>query len=147
METQTWGWIFLAAGIMLLIAELVNPGIFIGVMGVSLIVGAIGGLLWSGMFWTVFTVLVVISLVVTSIVFAVLYRKSSDFNALPVGVDALMGKEGVVVEAINFVQGTGKIKIGGDTWRAKSAENIETGETVLVEKFEGATLVVKAKPA
>jgi membrane protein implicated in regulation of membrane protease activity len=57
MNQHTWGWIFLGVGILLLIAELTNPGIFIGVMGVSLIIGAIGGLLWISHFWTIFTIL------------------------------------------------------------------------------------------
>jgi membrane protein implicated in regulation of membrane protease activity len=142
MSAHTWGWIFLSLGILLLIAELVNPGIFIGVMGISLIVGAIGGILYPLYFWQIFLVLVIISLVITGFIFSYLYRKSSDFSALPVGLDAVIGQEGVVTEAINFVKGTGKVKIGGETWRAKSAGDIAEDTRVLAVKFEGSTLNV-----
>lgn len=61
-------------------------------------------------------------------------------------VDAIIGTEGMVLEKIDNLAGTGKVKLGGMEWSARSAtgETIETGAVVKVEKIEGVKVFVKA---
>lgn len=54
-------------------------------------------------------------------------------------VDAVVGKVGIVTAAIDNVEATGQVKLGGMEWTARSAngENIPVGTKVKVERIEG----------
>ncbi len=54
-------------------------------------------------------------------------------------VDAVVGKVGIVTAAIDNVEATGQMKLGGMEWTARSAngENIPVGTKVKVERIEG----------
>ncbi len=54
-------------------------------------------------------------------------------------VDAVVGKVGIVTAAIDNVEATGQVKLGGMEWTARSAngENIPVGAKVKVERIEG----------
>lgn len=61
-------------------------------------------------------------------------------------VDDIIGKEAIVIEKIDNVEGRGLIKVGGDVWRAYSSNDevkIERGEKVKIIKVEGAHVVVE----
>lgn len=55
------------------------------------------------------------------------------------------GKVGKVTKDIEPVEGKGQIKIGGETWSAKSANNefISKDTEVIVEKIDGVKAIVK----
>lgn len=55
------------------------------------------------------------------------------------GRSGMIGKIGVVIKAIN---GEGRVRIGGEIWKAESAEEIRVGEKVIVEKVQGLSLNV-----
>ncbi|MGG5172522.1 NfeD family protein [Pseudarthrobacter sp. J1738] len=56
-------------------------------------------------------------------------------------VDRLIGLEAVIIESVS--EHGGLIKIGGDTWSARSAgPQLEPGQRALVSAIEGATAVV-----
>jgi len=59
-------------------------------------------------------------------------------------VDAVVGSQGVVLERIDNLAGTGRVKLGGMEWTARAENNecIETGTVVLVEKIEGVKVFV-----
>ena len=59
--------------------------------------------------------------------------------------DLVLGQKGVVVEAINPIEGKGQVKVGGKVWSAKSVDssNIKKDEFVTIEKIEGVHLIVK----
>ncbi len=62
-------------------------------------------------------------------------------------VDALIGATGLVVEAIGdrTVDGAGRVKIGGESWRAVTGDRspIECGREVTVLAVRGCTVVVQ----
>ena len=60
------------------------------------------------------------------------------------GTAALMGEEGIVVETITRIEG-GRVKVGGEVWKAKSDETIEKDSLVIVTGVEGVTLNVRRK--
>ena len=60
------------------------------------------------------------------------------------GTAALMGEEGIVVETITRIEG-GRVKVGGEVWKAKSDETIEKDLLVVVTGVEGVTLNVRRK--
>ena len=59
--------------------------------------------------------------------------------------EALIGKVGVVSEKITKNNLSGRVKVGGDDWRALSedGEEIEINEQVVVLKIDSIQLVVK----
>lgn len=57
--------------------------------------------------------------------------------------DSLIGEKGIVIEGIDPLKNTGKVRVGSDVWRAVSSEKIEKNSPVKVEKIEGVHLIVK----
>jgi membrane protein implicated in regulation of membrane protease activity len=64
------------------------------------------------------------------------------------GVDAMPGRLGVVTQAIGELE-PGQVKVGGETWRARSYfdnEPIDAGTRVEVVKVQGVTVLVVPAP-
>lgn len=61
------------------------------------------------------------------------------------GVQALIGKTGIVTETIRNAENSGRVNVGGESWKALSetGEIIETNKMVIVKRFEGVTLYVE----
>ena len=59
-------------------------------------------------------------------------------------VDALIGSQGYVLEEINNLTATGKVKLGAMEWTARSTANhpIPAGTLVTVDKIEGVKVYV-----
>jgi membrane protein implicated in regulation of membrane protease activity len=65
------------------------------------------------------------------------------------GVDAMQGKIGVVVQPIAELE-PGQVKVGGETWTARSyydGERIATGARIEVVRVEGVTALVIPAPS
>jgi len=58
-----------------------------------------------------------------------------------IGIDAMIGRRVTVVEEIDNLQQTGRIKVGAEEWKACSADQrvIGKGSVVVIEKIEGVT--------
>lgn len=63
----------------------------------------------------------------------------------PTNVDAYIGKKAIVINEINNIEGTGTVKVMGETWSAISTDDsiIPAKTQVIVEKVTGAKLEVK----
>ena len=64
-------------------------------------------------------------------------------DIIPTNVYSIIGKEGIVVESIDTINGVGKVKVNGELWSATSLENIEKGTKVKVLKVNGVKLEVE----
>lgn len=71
-------------------------------------------------------------------------RKVLKPRLVKTNVDAVIGQKGHVTEAIDNVDATGQVKLGGMYWTARSAsgQNIEKGALVQVERVEGVKVFV-----
>lgn len=58
-------------------------------------------------------------------------------------VYCIIGKEGIVLENIDPLNGTGKVKVNGELWSAISDTNIEKGEMIKVLSVNGVKLKVE----
>lgn len=58
-----------------------------------------------------------------------------------IGVNALIGQEAIVINQIDHANNSGRIKLGGEEWKACSANKdiLEEGCMVIVKKIEGVT--------
>jgi len=57
----------------------------------------------------------------------------------------VIGKEAVVEIAIDPAQGTGRVKVLGESWKATAEKPIAAGTSCIVEKLDGVTLTVRVK--
>lgn len=70
-----------------------------------------------------------------------LFLRRLSTNAEPSNVDALIGKQGRVVEAIALGE-IGRVKVQNEEWRARSDQAIDAGQPVTVQAVSGNTLEV-----
>ncbi|MGM0494954.1 MAG: NfeD family protein [Armatimonadota bacterium] len=139
---ETYG-IWIIAGIIALIIDLLSGTMFmLWVAGGCFVGGAVAALLpdvaWAP--WAAFAASTAILLYLGR----PLARRFQQQKLTPSNVDALVGQEGIVLETIDPVGNTGRVRIGSEQWRARADEQIEAGERVCVLGVEGATVVVTA---
>lgn len=61
----------------------------------------------------------------------------------PTNADRIIGKEAIVVEAIDPIENKGQIKVDGQVWSAKCEYPLKMGEKVIISSIEGVKAVVK----
>ena len=76
-----------------------------------------------------------------------LVKKHMKARFQPTNADKCLGKEGVVTETIDGLAGTGLVRLDGNLWTARSADEsvIEEGATVVADKITGVRLIVHRK--
>ena len=64
------------------------------------------------------------------------------------GAEALVGRTGVALARLGSLRAdsVGQIRVDGEIWNARSAEQIDPGETVVVSAVDGLTLEVEPAP-
>lgn len=135
--------IWLIAGVVLFIVEMITPGaFFFACLG-------LGALLTSILsYLRVPTWLVWANFFVSSTVFVLIARpiarKLMKGENRPSNVDELVGKEALVTESIAPSK-SGLVKIRGEVWKAESSEEITADALVEILKVDGNHLIVKKK--
>jgi membrane protein implicated in regulation of membrane protease activity len=142
MVIKIW-WVWIAIAAFFVVAEIFHMGFFLLWFGVGAAVAGILSLLGFGMGWQLLSFIVV-----SAVLFAVSRRFAERFTKKQppgIGADRFIDKKGVVIEEINNLKNTGRVRIGKDEWRADSdtGEVISPGQTVEVIKVEGTHLIVK----
>ncbi len=137
---------FIAALILTLI-EILTPGFVILWFGVSAAIVAVLDLLglhdtvWQVLIWIALSLLMV---AMSRTFFKTIFVKSPGEN-YRTNVDVLIGKNAIVTEQIDNIKGTGRIKVEGQDWAARSEDNsiIPQGKTVEIAKYEGIKMFVR----
>ncbi|PWI05364.1 hypothetical protein DIZ27_39660 [Streptomyces sp. NWU339] len=142
MDIDAWLWWLIGAavlGIALVITAMPELGM--------LAVGAVAAAVVSGIFGGGAVVQVVVFTVVSTALIAVVRpianRQRVQRPHLASGVDALKGRQAVVLERVDG--SGGRIKLAGEIWSARSldaARSYEVGQEVDVVEIEGATAIV-----
>jgi membrane protein implicated in regulation of membrane protease activity len=125
------------------VAEIFHMGFFLLWFGVGAAVAGILALLDFGMGWQLASFIIV-----SGVLFAVSRRFAEKFTKKQppgVGADRFIDKKGVVIEEINNLKNTGRVRLGKDEWRADSDTDmiILPGQMVEVVRVEGTHLMVK----
>lgn len=131
-------------GIILLALEIFTPGFFVACLGVAFLVTAVPAFLGAD------AQLQIIVFSAANIVMFFALRPfllkflSPDRHATRTNTDALIGQEGIVLEAINPDSFSGRVKVGGEDWRAisNSGKPIGVGEKIIVTRVDGTKLFV-----
>ena len=145
MVNMTYVW--LGAVLLFLVLE----GATAAVTSLWFVVGALAALLVAvldGALWLQITVFCVVS-VALLLALRPWLKKFINPKKVKTNVDAIVGRQGLVLEDIDNLTGTGKVKLDGMEWTARSAngEKIEKDTVVVVEKIEGVKVFVKMQNA
>jgi membrane protein implicated in regulation of membrane protease activity len=143
---MTGALIWLIAGIILIIAELLSGDLFLLMVGIGALFGA-GSAALSGNPFIDVAVFAVASVGMLVLVRPSLKRRFLAGPGIRTNTDALIGARAVVVSTVDIE--SGQVKLAGDVWSARSiAEGapIEPGTPVTVVEISGATAVVSAEP-
>ncbi|MFF4498855.1 NfeD family protein [Streptomyces sp. NPDC001401] len=140
-DIDAWVWWLVGAaalGIPLVVTAMPEFGM--------LAVGAVAAAVMAGVgFGSVAQVLafVVVSVALIAVVRPIAVRHSAQRPQLATGVEALKGKQAVVLERVDG--SGGRIKLAGEVWSARSLDadsTYEVGQEVDVVEIEGATAIV-----
>ena len=140
--------IWVVAAVALLVAEATTSAfvaIYFGLAAIAAAAVAAAGLS-PALQLLVFGALSVGSLTLTR---PALQRAVGRTTGIRTGVDAMAGRIGVVVHPIAELE-PGQVKVGGETWRARSyydGEPIAEGTRIEVVKVEGVTALVIPAPS
>ena len=141
----SWAWVVMA--ILLAIAEIFTSGFFMICFGFGAAVAAVAGFFGFTPL-AQFATFVVASAVALLLVRSFANRVSNP-NATPVGIDRLLGQEGIVVEPIDPARGCGVVRVSHERWSADSADGVPlaSGTMVRVVSIEGTHLKVRVSLA
>ncbi|MEU4211904.1 NfeD family protein [Streptomyces sp. NPDC026206] len=138
---DTWVWWLVAAvglGIPLVVTAMPEFGMF----AVGAVAAAITAALHGGMVIQV-VVFAVVSVALIAVVRPIANRQRSRRPVHKSGIDALRGRQAVVLERVDG--SGGRIKLAGEIWSARALDDersFEVGQHVDVVEIDGATAVV-----
>ena len=142
-STGPWGWFI--AGLLLLVAELLLPGVFLMWVGIAaLVLGVLSLIFWPFGFWgwqlqiLLFAVFAVISILIGRRILTARETKS-DQPLLNQRTESLVGRTAVLVEPI--VDGRGRIRLDDTTWIVEGPA-LASGTTVRIVSGTGRNLIV-----
>jgi membrane protein implicated in regulation of membrane protease activity len=140
-SVEAWvGWLIAAVGlgIPLVVTAMPEFGMFaVGAVAAAFTAGFGGGLVPQVL------VFVIVSVALIAVVRPIANRNAKQRPELRSGVEALKGRQAVVLERVDGRGG--RIKLNGEVWSARTLDSglaFEPGQEVDVVEIEGATAVV-----
>lgn len=143
---NSYGWLWAAAALILFVAEIFTVGFFLICFAIG--AAAAAGLAFAGFNFTWQVLAFLIGSVLALLVirpFATRVTRSGGPNR--VGIDRVLGKEAMVIEAIVPDQARGRVRVEREEWLADAADGalIAAGTRVVVLSVDGTRL--KVRPA
>lgn len=141
MEIDAWVWWLIVAvglGIPLVVTAMPEFGMFSAGAVAGAIVAALGG----GVVAQVL-VFVAVSVALVAVVRPIASRHRAGRPQFASGIDALKGRQAVVLERVDAR--SGRIKLAGEIWSARALDaeaTFEVGQQVDVAEIDGATAIV-----
>ena len=144
MENEVWRWLWTCSAVVFSLAEVFTAGFFLLPFAIGAAAAAV--LAWVDahilLQWLVF-------FVGSAVSFVYLRRfvsRQNDGEQPRVGANRLIDAHGKIFERVDDDAQTGMVRIGGEEWRASSAEPIEVDTRVMVTEIDGTRLVVVPIP-
>jgi membrane protein implicated in regulation of membrane protease activity len=142
-QIEIWHYLIVAAFFFFII-EVFVPGFIAGSVGIGFLFAAVGSYFGFAEEWQIvlFAVGMAVSFFTIKPVILRLMNKTSEQKT---NVDAMIGRQAIVTETIDFKKNSGRVKLDGDDWKAISAEHelIEVGQLVTVTEINSIVLTVK----
>ena len=129
-----------------LILSVILEALTTSLIAIWFVPGAILALVFAALNFSLWTQLLAFFVSGLGILLRVAFReKLFKNNVVATNADSLIGKNGVVIEAIDNIKGVGAVKINGAVWSARieNGNNAELGAVVEVVSIEGVKLICK----
>ncbi len=142
MEIDAWVWWLIGAaalGIGLVVTAMPE----LGMLAVGAVAAAVAAGIFGGDAVVQVVAFVVVSTALIAVVRPIANRHRAQRPQLATGIEALKGKQAVVLERVDA--SGGRIKLAGEVWSARSLDSgtaYEVGQEVDVVDIEGATAIV-----
>ncbi|UCC41634.1 MAG: NfeD family protein [Candidatus Aminicenantes bacterium] len=142
MGIKIW-WIWMIIAGIFVVGEIFTAGFFLLWFGVGAAIAGILAILGLGIGWQLGAFVII-----SGILFVVSRRFAERFSKKQppgIGADRFVGKECVVLEEIDNMKNTGRVRLKKEEWRADSDTGgvIRAGARVEVTRLDGTHLVVK----
>lgn len=139
-------WLPSAIWLVLLVLFAVAEGATVGLVSIWFAAGALVALLstfFTANIWIQIALFLLVS-VITMAILRPLARKYVLPTVTPTNADRVIGREAVVTEGIDNLNGKGAVVVFGVAWTARSEDGspIPKGKTVVVKRIEGVKLFV-----
>jgi len=140
VNSMTW----LAVLVVMLVIEIVTLGLTTIWFAGGALAAFIAALLGAPVIVQVilFIVISVVLLIVTRPIAVKYFNK----DRIKTNVDSMIGREGIVISAIDNLYGVGQVIVSGQEWTARSADKegkIEVGKVVHIVEVQGVKLIVE----
>ena len=138
--------LWVIAALLLVVSEMFNGDFWLVCLGIGALLAAAVSLLLPGLVPGIL-VFSAGSLVSLWMVRPALLRRFQ-VPQLRTGVDALLGRSGIVTEAIDPATGAGRVRVEGEDWRGASLDELSlpAGTRISVVQVNGTILVVEKEP-
>lgn len=135
--------------LVLLVLFLVAEGMTATLVSLWFAVGALVALLLSlvvSNLWVQGFTFAIVSLVTLILIRPVMQKVMQPHGKIATNADRLIGRVGVVTEAIDELSASGQVKIAGQTWSARTVDGVTIGKGlhVTVTSIEGVKLIVES---
>ena len=135
MDTYAIIWLVLTAIFVIVEAATV------GVVSAWFAVGALCAMGAALLEWELWIQIIIFSVVSVVLLLSLrpILRKYYTPRLTRTNMDAVIGTQGLIIEAVDNLEGTGRIKLGGMEWTARSTngQKIPVGTLAKVDKIEG----------
>lgn len=141
----SWWVVWLVFAVIMLVVEIVTTGLVTLWFAVGSIVAMIMDLCGAPLVSQI-VVMAVVSIVCFILCMIWVRPKLESLrkkNVQKTNADRLIGREGVVTVPLNAVEGKGQVKVDGQIWSAKAAEDLKEGTKIKVRSIEGVKLVIE----
>lgn len=138
-------YIYLILAVCCFIGELFSMEFSLACVGIGLLGSSLASWLGGNIWWQVAVFIVVAGsawIGVRPFALKHLYGRSKHIQT---PAEAVIGQEALVETDIDPQNGSGRVKVGGESWKATAAKPLSAGTVCVVEKLDGVTLTVRPK--
>lgn len=142
MDNELWRWVWVIVAMVMGLGEIFTAGFFLLPFGIGAALAAIAA--WLDFHGAVQWLLFFGGTAVSLIILRRFMGRQDRPDDLPVGANRYIGMSGRVIETIDLVENTGRIRVESDEWRALAETGrIEEGSLVRVTALRGTKLLVE----
>ena len=141
MDNELWRWVWTALAVAMALGEIVTASFFLLPFGIGAALAAVAA--WIGLHGAVQWVLFFVGTAISMMFLRRFMKAQDEEDGLLIGPTRYVGMSAVVLETVDMVANTGRIRVEADEWRAiTDGGSIPEGATVEVVELRGTRLVV-----
>lgn len=139
-----WSFWLIAAGVFFIL-EIFTTGFLIFWLGLASLLSMVVSFFTASIpiQAAVFVATSILLIVLTRPLLNKFFKIKDTSSSVPTNIYSIIGKKGIVIENINNIDYTGKVKVAGELWSAISSKDLEKGTRIEVTEVDGVKLKVE----